>query len=148
MLRKITRNSRRKEAFAKAKAIVMSMELDREKILETFYLYSGEDREDEERAALCTQLCEESAEKIERALVDRREADIQSCQNALESWAAAEAFYHLTLTDEATAPERITADGVSVSAGECSQKAKVLLEEKRVAIASIWGEGGFYFGRA
>ena len=124
------------------------MELDREKIIETFYLYSGEDREDEERAALCARLCEESAEKIERSLANRREEDLEPYQNALESWAAAEAFYHLTLTDEATAPERVTADGVSVSAGERSQKAKALLEEKRAAIASVWGEGGFYFGRA
>ena len=124
------------------------MELDREKILETFYLYSGEDREDEGRAPLCARLCGESAEKIERALMDRRAEDIEPYQTALESWAAAEAFYHLTLTDEAASPERITADGVSVSAGERSQKAKVLLEEKRGAVVSVWGEGGFYFGKA
>ena len=124
------------------------MELDREKIAEKFYLYSGEDREDEERAALCTQLCEESAEKIERSLTNRREEDTEPYLGALESWAAAEAFYHLTLTDEATAPEKITADGVTVSAGERSQKAKALLEEKRSAVVPALGEGGFYFGRA
>ena len=124
------------------------MELDREKILETFYLYSGEDVEDEERAALCAQLCEESAQKIERILASRKDEDIEPYQSALESWAAAEAFYHLTLTDEATAPERITADGISVSAGERSQKAKALLEEKGRAVIPVLGEGGFYFGRA
>ena len=124
------------------------MELDQEKILEKFYLYSGEDREDEERAALCTQLCEESGSKIERAFADRRDEDTEPYLSALESWAAAEAFYHLTLTDEATAPERITADGISVSAAERSQKAKALLEEKRSTVVPALGEGGFYFGRA
>ena len=124
------------------------MKLDPEKILEKFYLYSGEDREDEERAALCTQLCEESGSKIERSLTNSRHEDVEPYLGALESWAAAEAFYHLTLTDEATAPEHISADGVTVSAGERSQKAKALLEEKRAAIVPVWGEGGFYFGRA
>ena len=124
------------------------MELDREKILETFYLYSGEDAEDEERTALCTQLCEESAGKIELALASRKDENIEPYQSALESWAAAEAFYHLTLTDEATAPERISADGVTVSAGERSQKAKALLGEKGRAVVPALGEGGFYFGRA
>ena len=118
-----------------------------EKILEKFYLYSGEDRDDEECAALCAQLCEESGSKIERILASRKDEDIEPYQNALESWAAAEAFYHLTLTEEATAPERITADGISVSAGERSQKAKALLEEKRRAVIPVLGEGGFYFGR-
>ena len=124
------------------------MKLDQEKILEKFYLYSGEDREDEELAPLCSQLCIDSAEKIERGLARCREEDAEPYLGALESWAAAEAFYHLTLTEEAAAPERITADGVTVSAGERSQKAKALLEEKRNAIIPVWGEGGFYFGRA
>lgn len=124
------------------------MELDREKILEKFYLYSSEDAEDEECSVLCSQLCEESAGRIERVLADRRIEEIEPYQNALESWAAAEAFYHLTLTDEAAAPARITADGVTVSAGERSQKAKTLLEEKRRAVIPVLGEGGFYFGKA
>ena len=126
------------------------MKLDQEKILEKFYLYSGEDREDEERAGLCTQFCGESAEKIERILTgaSRREEDTEPYLGALESWAAAEAFYHLTLADEATAPERITADGISVSAGDRSRKAKALLEEKSRAVVPVLGEGGFYFGRA
>ena len=126
------------------------MTLDQEKILEKFYLYSGEDAEDEERAALCTRLCEESGSKIERILTGaaRREEDTEPYLGALESWAAAEAFYHMTLVDEATAPEKITADGVTVSAGERSQKAKALLEEKRRAVIPVLGEGGFYFGKA
>lgn len=124
------------------------MTLNLEKVSEKFYRYSGESKEDTERAALCAQLCEESAAKIQGTLDACPGADPAPCLGALESWAAAEAFYHLTLADEAAAPESISADGVTVSAGERSKKAKLLLEEKRSAAFPALGEGGFYFGRA
>lgn len=125
------------------------MELDRERVKEKFYLYSGESPEEEDpRAALVAQLCGECAARGDALLESRPESEAEKHLAALESWAAAEAFYQLTLTDEATSPESIAADGVRISEGERSRKAKALAEEKRLAVFPVLGEEAFYFGRA
>lgn len=129
------------------------MKLDTEQVKERFHLYSGEDPDGEgQRAELCAQLCGECAEKAGALLGNRRERDDdpeaeERCLSALESWAAAEAFYQLVLTDEALSPESVSADGVQIKDGERSRKAKALAEEKRRAAFAALGEGAFYFGQ-
>ncbi len=127
----------------------MSAVLDIGRIKTVFALYSGEEIEDgSSRAALCEKLCEECA-AVTEALLETRSAEMaEKHLQALESWVAAEAFYHLTLTDEAGSPERVSADGVEIVEGERSRRAKALAEEKRLAALPALGEEGFYFGMA
>ncbi len=125
------------------------MELDRERIREKFALYSGEDLTEEgPRAALCAQLCLECAGKAEAMLESSRAEKPERYGEAVESWAAAEAFYQLTLADGAVSPESVSADGVQIKEGERSRRAKALAEEKRKAVLPVFGEEAFYFGRA
>lgn len=121
------------------------MELDLERVKELFTLYSGEATEGEElRPQLCALLCRECALRIGRSAAE----DGEEWQEALEGWAAAEAFYQLALTDEANLPESVSADGVEIREGERSRKARLLAEEKRRAVRPVLREEGFYFGRA
>lgn len=129
------------------------MKLDLTRVLAKFYKYSGADESDEASADLCNELCTECADRA-MALLEKRcagepdSAELEKYLPALECWAAAEAFYQLTLTDEASAPRSITADGVQITVGERSEKARALAEQKRIALQPIFGEGAFYFGIA
>lgn len=123
------------------------MKLDLEQVKETFFRLSGEDPQAADgRGALCVQLCEESAAQAQRQ-VKRGMAGLEPYQAALESWAAAEAFYQLTLADEALTPESVSAGGVLLRQGERSRRARALALEKRRAAAPVLREEGFYFGR-
>lgn len=123
------------------------MALSLEQIKLKFSHYSGEDMEDAgPRGQLCAQLCQDCLGRAESLLgrADLTEAEAA----AVESWAAAEAFYQLALADEATGMESVSADGVKLEAGERSRKAKALAGEKRREAAGLLGEEGFYFGLA
>lgn len=124
----------------------MILELDRVKA--AFYRFSGEipDEDDPQRAALCDSLCKEAHSRGEIILAGGHESGKAAA--ALESWCAAEAFYQLTLIDEALTPENFSADGVTLKFTGRSEKAKALRDEKRAAADSLLGEGAFYFGRA
>ncbi len=124
------------------------MGLDLDRIREKFSLYSGEDPAGSgPRERLCAQLCGECADRA-AALLEKAGAKAgERGAVALESWAAAEAFYQLALADEAVTPASVSADGVQITQGERSLRAKALAEEKRRAVESLLGEGAFYFGR-
>jgi len=131
-----------------------NMKLTLEHVTEKFYLYSGEDpAETGQRAGLCAQLCEECADRVNALLEKRREQDAEGLASgerylvALESWAAAEAFYQLALRDRAVSPEVVTADGVRVDAKERAEHAAALAKEKRGAACLLLGEEGFCFER-
>lgn len=116
-------------------------------VQEKFSRYSGETPSaDDSRGKLCAELCAECAARAD-ALAENGRSPTETEALALESWAAAEAFYQLVLLDEALAPESLSADGVRVDLGARSQKARALAEEKRRGLASLLGEGAFYFGR-
>lgn len=125
-----------------------------ENVREKFYLYSGEDPAEEgQRAGLCAQLCGECADRVNALLEKLGEqepeapADGDKYLPALESWAAAEAFYQLALRDRAVSPEVVTADGVRVDAKERAEHAAALAREKHRAICPLLGEEGFCFER-
>lgn len=128
------------------------MELTLTNVTEKFYLYSGEDPADTgQRAGLCAQLCGECADRV-NALLEKRwgqaqeaPADGEKYLPALESWAAAEAFYQLALRDRAVSPEVVTADGVRVDAKERAEHAAALAGEKHRAVRPLLGEEGFCF---
>lgn len=123
------------------------MELDLERVKEIFTLYSGEPTGGEElRPQLCALLCRECALRARR--LSASEIEGEDWKEALENWAAAEAFYQLALSDEANLPESVSADGVEIREGERSRKARALAEEKRRAVRPVLGEEEFYFGRA
>ena len=124
----------------------MTLNIDRVKA--AFYRFSGEapGDGDPERAALCDSLCEEALSRGELILAGGHESG--SAAAALESWCAAEAFYQLTLIDEALTPENISADGVALNFSGRSEKARALRDEKRAAADSLLGKEAFYFGRA
>ncbi len=97
---------------------------------------------------MCAELCGECSSRAESLLEEGRISDAGRTEELLESWAAAEAFYQLALTDEASLPESVSADGVQIQWGERSRKAKALAAEKRRNLSSALGEEEFYFGRA
>ena len=117
-------------------------ELREEKVLEKFSLYSGEKEEDEARWALCKALCRECREWI-GGLVEK---GAEESLGPLEALAAAEAFYQLTLIDEALCPESVSAPEIKLEMGRRGEKALGLAEEKRRACRGLLREDGFYFG--
>ena len=111
-------------------------------VLEIFAQLSGESvTGDEPRPALCRALCSQAAEEIAARTPDLPE----EAASRAARWAAALAYYRLTLADEAAGPGDISADGVTVKAGERSQKALALVREYRRALAAYLGEEGFSF---
>lgn len=122
------------------------MELERVK--ERFFRCSGEDPADAgPRGELCAQLCGECLDRAASLLKGRSARAGEAETAALESWAAAEAFYQLALRDEAVSPESVSADGMRIDMGARSEKARALADEKRREAALVLGEGAFYFGR-
>lgn len=122
------------------------MELEIERVLEKFCRYSGEalTGEDPDREELCRALCGECLEEVKAR---GRRRDEGSCR-ALESLAAAQAFYQLALVDSCGEPESVWSPELKVELGDRVRKAERLREEKRRACGSLIPEEGFYFGRA
>lgn len=118
-------------------------ELREEMVLDKFSLYSGETEEDARRWELCCALCEDCRKWVEDQVLPGWE----SIQEQLESLAAAEAFYQLTLVDEALAPASVSAPELKLEMGNRGEKALRLAEEKRKACAGVLREREFYFGR-
>lgn len=105
------------------------MKLDREQVLERFLTYCGEDplQAGEARQALWEALCHQCAQWVETAAGPRAD----QWEEALISLAAAKAFYQLTLTDGALAPEALTAGEVKIDWAGREQKARALAEEQQ-----------------
>lgn len=122
------------------------MEPKLEQVLEKFCRYAGEalDGKDTVRDGLCRALCGECLAEIKARASCRSE---EECQ-ALESLAAAQAFYQLALVDSCGEPESVWSPELKVELGDRVQKAERLREEKRRACGSLLLQDGFYFGRA
>ncbi len=122
------------------------MELDIEKVLESFQLYSGEqlNGENGDREALCRKLCGDSAAMIGGWLNPSLEGRDLS---PAESLAAAEAFYQLVLLDRALQPETVSTPELRMEQGSREQYARQLREEKRRACQGLLQESDFYFGQ-
>lgn len=115
-------------------------ELREASVLKKFSLYSGETEEQTPRWELCKSLCGECM-----GLVGSQALDGGSLE-PLESLAAAEAFYQMTLIDETLAPESVSAPELKLEMGQRGEKARKLLEEKRRACRGLVQEKEFYFG--
>lgn len=121
------------------------MTLDLERVQAAVVDYLGEEpEEDEAEARLCQAFCIECVRRVEQ-LSDGCE-ETEQAQELLEAWAAAEAFYQLMLTQEATTPQKISADGVTIDTPCSAERAATLAREKRRAALVVLGEGEFYFG--
>lgn len=119
------------------------MKLDIERIKEKFCKYSGEMIDESVRGKLCAQLCEDCTDRVQK-LVEKIDGET----GAVESYAAAMAMYQLVLSDEATTPKTVSADGVTITQGDNLKSAAAFLKSKRAAAAVYLGEEEFYFGKA
>ena len=126
------------------------MELDLTAVKTAFAQFSGEaaDETGTQREALCAALCGQCARQV-ASLVrgDLSQAAQALWEAPLEELAAAQAFYQLLLTEEAVTPQSITAGEVKLTQGGGSERAALLVEEKRRAVASALEEPGFYFSQ-
>lgn len=125
------------------------MTLEMTAVYTAFTQFSGEsaDPEGSQREALCAALCAQCARQVEGQLrSDWTEEQLALWKEPLSQLAAAEAFYQMLLTDEALAPQSLTAGDLHLTQGEGSQKAAVLAAEKRRAVSPVLREEGFYFG--
>ena len=126
------------------------MELDLAAVKQEFARFSGEaaDEEGTEREALCAALCAQCAQQVRGQVRPcLTEEELQAWEAGLEVLAAAQAFYQLLLTEEAVTPQSITAGEVKVTQGGGSERAALLVEEKRRAVAPALEEPGFYFSQ-
>lgn len=98
---------------------------------------------DAESEALVTTLCDDCARRAQALIGNRELTDSEFA--LLASWAASEALYQFLLVQEALSPEKLTADGFSVTISGAAQ-ARALADEKYRALSPILGEGAFYFG--
>lgn len=123
------------------------MELNVEQVLEKFKLYSGEAMDGQEplRDGLCQTLCQECADWAQNQV--KPDADPGGA-SGVESLAAAEAFYQLTLLDQSAGPDVVVSPEVKVELGNRSEHAARLREEKRKACGHLLAADGFYFGQA
>lgn len=78
-----------------------------------------------------------------QALVGERALSEEECA-LLVHWAAAEALYQFLLVQEALSPEKLSADGLTVTMGGVKQ-ARAFADEKQKAVTAVLGEGAFYF---
>lgn len=97
---------------------------------------------DEEYDALLSALSEDCARRA-RTLAGERELSEEET-SLLVHWAAAEALYQFLLVQQALSPEKLTADGVSITMGGAEQ-ARAFADEKYRAVTAALGEGAFYF---
>lgn len=125
------------------------MELDLMEVKAAFGYYSGEsaDEEGTDREALCAALCAQCARQIQGQLrANLTETDFSQWKSSLEELAGAEAFYQLLLTEEAVTPASLTAGDIKLTEGGRSEKASLLVGEKRRAASPALMETAFYFG--
>ncbi len=120
-----------------------------EKIKALFFLISGEIEEEMElpRLQLCNQLCETALITVEQMKKENLAVEkLEDYLPALENLAAANAWYHLMLLDEAIAPETMNGQTFAFTLKEQGKKAKVFWEQCRVAAAPALKDSSFYFG--
>ncbi len=125
------------------------MTLEMAAVYTAFAQFSGEfaDPEGAQREALCAALCAQCARQVESLVrPGLTEEQVALWKEGLAQLAAAEAFYQLLLTDEALAPQSLTAGKLHVTQGEGSRKAAALAAEKRRAVSPVLCEGDFFFG--
>lgn len=125
------------------------MTISIENVKAKFKLYSGEplDGTDQARDALCMELCTEGAAWVTRRVKPEiLEAETFAGAGALESLAAAEAFWQLAALDQSSAPQGVSSSGMKLESGDRLGPAKRLRDEKEAACAGMLAEDGFYFG--
>lgn len=126
------------------------MEINVENVVEKLKLYAGEfmDGQEPERDSLCRSLCGDCVQWVRETMKPEalagRGAETQA---ALESLAAAEAFYQLAELDQANLPQTVFSPEIKLQLGDRVGHAQRLRDEKRLACAGLLREGGFYFGR-
>ena len=113
-----------------------------EEVLGKFSLYSEEQPRETPRWELCRALCGECGEWIGQ----EARPGAENGRERLEALAAAEAFYQLTLLDEALTPDSLAAPELKLEMGKRSEKARQLAQEKRLQCGGLLREQGFYFG--
>lgn len=127
------------------------MDINLENVTAKFRLYSGEtlDGADNPRDELCKELCKECAELVRtRMKPEVMQAEGTEGAGAMESLAAAEAFFQLAALDNAAAPQAVTSQEIKIQLGDRAGAAQRLRDEKRTACAGLLAEDGFYFGTA
>ena len=98
------------------------------------------------RKILCAALCAQCAQQVQGQVRPcLTEEELQEWEAGLEVLAAAQAFYQLLLTEEAVTPQSITAGEVKLTQGGGSERAALLVEEKRRAVAPALEEPAFIF---
>ena len=125
------------------------MTLEITAVYTAFTQFSGESVEPEgsQRESLCAALCAQCARQVENLVrPDLTEEQLALWTEPLAQLAAAEAFYQLLLTDEALAPQSLTAGDLHLIQGEGSRKAEELVTEKRRMVSSVLCEEDFFFG--
>lgn len=125
------------------------MEINVENVTEKFKLYSGEtfDGAEPARDALCRELCRECAATVRQRVKPEILADEKyEGAEALESLAAAEAFFQLAALDNAVTPQTVTSPEIKIQLGDRAGYAERLRDEKRAACSGLFMEDGFYFG--
>lgn len=122
------------------------MELDRDKVVERFLLYCGEDSEtaSQERQALWEALCQGSAKWVE----ELAGPGADSWEENLVNLAAAQAFYQLVLAESAAAPGSLSTPEIKLDWAAREEKARALAEEQQRLCGPALREAGFYFGKA
>lgn len=120
--------------------------MNMDQVIEKFCRYSGEtlDGENPERDELCRSLCRECLEEIHARGCCWDERGRQ----ALESLAAAQAFYQLALVDGCGEPDYVSSPELKIELGDRAQRARRLWEEKRRACGELLPPEDFYFGQA
>ena len=123
------------------------MEIDLERVLEKFKLYSGEamDEGEPRRDELCRALCKECAGWARR-LADPEAGEERA--GDVESLAAAEAFYQLALLDQAAGPQSFSSPELKLELGDRARHAGELRAAKRQACGAVLPAEDFYFGQA
>lgn len=127
------------------------MDINLENVKAKFKLYSGEamDGTDTARDGLCGELCEECAELVRlKVKPEVLQAEGTEGAGAIESLAAAEAFYQLAALDSAAVPRSVASSEIKIQPGDRMGSAERLRREKRAACAGLLAEDGFYFGTA
>lgn len=124
------------------------MIIDIENVTEKFKLYSGEELDGTEpgRDGLCREICRECAAEVTgRVRPEVMQRNDPDDIGALESLAAAEAFYQLADLDKRTAPLAVSSREMKIELGDRLGAAGRLRDGKRLACVRLLVEYEFYF---
>ena len=124
------------------------MIIDIENVTEKFKLYSGEELDGTEpgRDGLCREICRECAAEVTgRVRPEVMQRNDPDDIGALESLAAAEAFYQLADLDQRTAPLAVSSREMKIELGDRLGAAGRLRDGKRLACMRLLVEYEFYF---